>query len=704
MKWYSTVDDSELESIKKQAKTHKKRYGAIYYELACSFDIESTSTYIDGEKLAFMYIWMVSIDNKVVVYGRTWNQFNEFMNQVTRIFNTSKDKRLVFYIHNMPFEFQFMRHYVDIDEDSVFSVDARNVVKAVTKQGIEYRDSYILSGMNLEHVAMNLQSHKIRKLVGNLDYELVRTPETPLTDDELAYCSNDVLIVVDYIQEQIEQYKSIKNIPMTNTGRVRRYTKQQVLQGGKAEHRNRGNESKRYQELISVLTLDVPSYEMLKRAFQGGFTHANALVQGQVIKNVSSFDFTSSYPTVMVTEEYPISKPIPFDDDFMENWDINRKAYLSVFNVQFKNLRPKFEYEHYLSESKAVYLSSDAVIDNGRVYSAGELQTTITNIDLDIIEQCYEFDECNIGNGYYFYKDYLPKSFIKSIIHLYKQKTELKGVDDKRVEYLVSKGMLNSMYGMTVTNILHDENKYKDGEFITKKPDAFKAIDSYNKQRDRFLYYPWGVFVTAYARRNLWIGIINTGEDYCYSDTDSIKIQHGEKYESFIKKYNSMIDAKVRKVCDKYNLDINDFRPKTIKGVSKPIGYWDNEGTYEQFKTLGAKRYLTYQYGDYHLTCAGLSKSKGIEYLKSQGNPFELFNDELFIPAEHTGKLTHTYIDYPMVKTVTDFQGNSCIVESKSGVHLEPTEFTLSISIQYAQFLKHLIKGEIFISEKETLA
>ena len=51
---------------------------------------------------------------------------------------------------------------------------------------------------------------------------------------------------------------------------------------------------------------------------------------------------------------------------------------------------------------------------------------------------------------------HLPKEIIETILKLYKDKTELKGVEGKETEYLHSKELLNSIYGMCVTSIVHD--------------------------------------------------------------------------------------------------------------------------------------------------------------------------------------------------------------------------------------------------------
>lgn len=48
----------------------------------------------------------------------------------------------------------------------------------------------------------DLQKYKVEKKVGDLDYNLVRTSSTPLTEQELGYCENDIRVVIAYIQEK----------------------------------------------------------------------------------------------------------------------------------------------------------------------------------------------------------------------------------------------------------------------------------------------------------------------------------------------------------------------------------------------------------------------------------------------------------------------------------------------------------------------
>lgn len=704
MIYVDDIKNIDLDNIFNSAKIIRTNKQVRYYNLACSFDIETTSYMQDDEKTAFMYIWMFQVEN-LAVYGRTWQEYQNFMFRLSNRYHLNADKRLIIYVHNLSFEFQFMKDY--FMWENVFAIDERKPIKALTLSGMEYKDSYILAGYSLASVAKNLVSHTIEKLTGDLDYSLIRTWKTSMSEQELAYCEYDVRIVVFYIQEQIEQYGDVTKIPLTNTGRVRNEVRDNCYYTSKNHRKSSTGKYKRYRKLMNELTLTSDEYKQLKRAFQGGFTHANGNHSGKLLKNVSSIDFTSSYPAVMVSEKFPMSKPFKIEIQSMEQLRVAMKKYSLVFEVRFEGLESKFYSESYLSESKCRHIEKP-IINNGRIFSADSLETTITEIDFSILEQCYNWENIGVTNVTAFYKDYLPRSIIESILKFYKGKTQLKNVEGSEVEYMRSKGMLNSVYGMSVTDIVQDESIFEEGKWFSEMPDFDEKIEKNNKSAKRFLYYPWGVFVTAYARRNLWTGIIEFNQDYIYSDTDSIKCLNYENHINYIKKYNQLVTKKVNQMAEHYQLSEELFRPKTIQGNVKPIGVWDFEGTYNLFKTLGAKRYLVEESGQLEMTVAGLSKQNGINYMIEQCNNdfeqvFEMFNDELYIPSERTGKMTHTYCDEHLKLFVTDYQGNQEEVYTKGGVHLEPCDFTLSISKEYGKFLNMLMQGYLFKGVSKTL-
>ena len=708
MKQYQDFDLEELNDINidivskfdNYSKTVKK-----YFNVESAFDIETSSVMLENEqKFAFMYEWTFGIkDKNFICYGRTWEEFKDLCRQLQEYFLLDSEHILVVYVHNLSYEFQFMRKYFNWLD--VFAVDERKPVKALCSYGIEFRDSYILSGYSLEKLAENLVSHNIKKLVGDLDYNLTRTHITELTENELAYCNNDVEIVLAYINEQIDQYGSITKIPMTNTGRVRNFVKDKCYFTEKNHRKSSKGKYQRYKELMNELTLTTGEYTMLKRCFMGGFTHASMLYSGKLLHDVASIDFTSSYPYVMLSEKFPMSKPEkvkPTKEQFLK-W-VNDDNVGLMFVVRFKGLQSKLSFETYLSESKCDVLENP-IINNGRVFKADTVQTTITDIDFKILYKCYTWDSIEIANVHKFYMQYLPKPILLAIVELYEKKTTLKDVSGKEVEYLVNKGMLNSVYGMCVTDIVRDNISYKDDWQLEKYTIEMmnEQIEKYNSSSNRFLYYPWGVWVTAYARKNLWNGILEIGIDYVYSDTDSVKFLNYEKHKEYINRYNLDVERKLKKMCKFRQIEFERLKPKTIKGVEKMIGVWDFEGIYTHFKTLGAKRYLVRSKKDekLHLTVAGLSKQNGVEYmLRICNNDYEKvfanFNDDLYIPENETGKHTHTYIDSPITSMITDYQNNVVEVTALSGVHLSPCEFTLSISQQYSKFLHDLRNGYLF--------
>lgn len=636
----------------------------------------------DLNKHSLIYCWQFAIDGKVI-FGR---EISDFIILIDLLKEHTKDneKHILVYVHNLAFEFQFIRKYFKWSK--VFAISKRKPIYAIT-DGIEFRCSYILTNFSLNKLGDQLRIYKINKLVGELDYSKIRTPKTFMTRQEIQYCINDVLVVSAYIQECILKEKYIYNIPLTATGYCRRYTRNACLYRKGYNKHNR-----EYQDLIKSLTIEVDEYKQLKRCFQGGFTHCSFIWAFRLVYMVHSFDFTSSYPYALLSEQYPMSKGKKVKCRSKEEFYKYNKYYCTMFDIQFTNIREKpYINEHIISASKC-FIKECISVDNGRIVSAAKIAMTITNVDFDMINQFYDYDGFTVANMIVYKKDYLPAELIRSIIKLYKDKTTLKGVSGKEQEYLNGKALLNSVYGMMVTDISKEENIY-DGEWNIKPADVEKDIERYNKSKKRFLFYPWGVWCTAYARKNLFSGILAFGNDYIYSDTDSLKVRNADLHMDYIDKYNIGCKVKLKLMCKHRGINYDDLEPETVDGIKKPLGVWDYEtkdDIYLEFKSLGAKRYLTHQQkAGYHLTVAGVNKKTALPYLIEEygDNVFDYFDDSLLIPEDNTGKQTHCYIDYDETGVVIDDDGNEYRYETLSGIYLEKASYSVYCE-EYLDFIK----------------
>lgn len=669
----------------------KKKNGVKYLDLVTAFDIETTSTYYNDEKCAFMYVWQFGIEG-YTIYGRKWEEFDELLRTLSEYYELDSNTQIVCYIHNASYEFQFMRKYISITK--VFALNTRKVAYFETEYGITFKCSLVLSGYSLEKLADELRTYTVNKAVGDLDYTQVRTSKTPLTPAELYYCKMDVIVVMCYIAEKIENGEPLNVIPLTKTSYVRRRLRKACYAKGNYTY---------YSKLMNRLTLTPEEYKMCRNAFQGGFTHASFNYIKENIYNVSSIDFTSSYPYHMVAYKYPMSKGkrviINSVDDFKRY--INK--YCCIFEISFFGIKSKMIGDDIISESHCFEKINTSVF-NGRVHAADKLSMTITNIDFKAIQLFYTWDSMSVGVMYVYMKDYLPKPIIRETFEMYKIKTEYKDVSGKEMEYQSAKADINSEYGCMVTDIMKPEQiyDYEKEEWEQPQPkDINDAIELYNNSKNRFLFYPWGVFVTAYARYSLFTGIYEfskNSDDYIYSDTDSIKCLNITNHMEYINNYNNGCSMRLDAVLNHYHLPKEYKTPKTVKGVVKMLGVWDDEShndkhiVYKRFKTLGAKRYMYItEYDKLNMTVSGLNKKITVPYLLNKFNSaddiFSFFDDEMYIPDGKTGKLTHTYIDDEFHGLITDYKGNTSEVISKSSIHLSESDYSLSFSDKLARWL-----------------
>lgn len=667
-----------------------------WLNVAASFDTE-TSSFIDsqdGEKSAICYIWMFGI-NDCVVYGRRLDEFAELVNALNE-WLVSIDCRLIVYVHFLKFDFSFTKFL--LHWDYVFMKENRDVLFA-DYGNIEFRDSLVLSGgQSLDTIGKKLRRN-VRKASGDLDYSLIRHYNTPLTPRELHYCEYDIRTLNEYIQEKIEDDGDISQIPYTNTGYVRNYVRKECFKNRWA-----------YSNFIAGLTMTPDCYMQAESAFTGGSVAPHIGHVGKTCRDVHSYDIKSSYPYVMCTGYYPINyfEPYPKAFSLVNQTAIpDELAFMlstkcCLMTVEFWDLTPKYDFYFPISRHKCLETllprtDSDTVAGaSGRIISASYLRINCTELDFETFNAFYDWSECRISRLRTAPRGFLPEPIVRSVLKFFFDKTTLDGIDGREREYMISKNMLNAIYGMMVEKPIRPVFGFvNDYGFTKEEADYVAQLNSYNEKFSRFLFYPWGVWVTAHARYRLHDAIRAIGGDFRYCDTDSVKFvgEHSE-YFSLV---NQTAVAEMRKTAERLNLPIEKVNPIDPHGNVKVLGVWEHEWDAYKFKTLGAKRYLIdyswrekgnkfFKPGEkIELTTAGANKEDTLKYLLKLSaergvSPFDVFNENLIIPVEYAGRTVSTFIDEERTGWVTDYLGNKAYYSAPSGLHVENTTYSYSIT------------------------
>lgn len=685
MKYYK-----EYINIEKKTVGKKKRYDNNIF----TFDIETTSYFIldnvqhntiDYDELdektrkeiksqGTMYIWMLGV-NKDVYYGRTYEELKDFLS----ILDMNIPEKKIMFIHNLAFEFQFL--YSEIKMTEVFARKSHKVIKCEFEEyNFELHCTYFMSNAKLEKLS-DIYNLPVSKKVGDLDYSKVRHSNTPLTDEEMGYCEYDCLVLYYYIEFELKKYLYVNKIPITSTGHVRKELKDLISKDYSYKAR-----------VKKAINTDPHIYNLLVSSFQGGFTHANYIYADEVLKNVDSYDETSAYPYVMVTHKFPSTKfkkcDIKSVTDMVKNF-----AYL--LHIKINNLKSKL-YNNFISSSKCINLKG-AVYDNGRIIKANSCEMILTDVDFYLYLDTYTFDY-EIIEAYYSVYNYLPLKYVNFILDKYVVKTQYKGVSGKEIEYNLEKQKFNALYGMTVTNNIKDEVVFENSiwsEVELTNDEIEEKLN--NEEKQSFLSFSYGVWVTAWARKNLLTNVMKLDPYVVYCDTDSIKLVQGYD-KSILDHYNETVENRIKYVANKRGIDISRFAPKDKKGNTHMLGLFEFEKedyqdySYKEFITQGAKKYAvkevvedkeTKELSDkIKITVAGVPKS-GAKALKDLKD----FKDGLVFKFKDTNKNLLVYADNQESFILTDYLGNKCEVKDKSGCCLLPNSYTLGKALDYAYLL-----------------
>ena len=644
-----------------------------YIGITTAFDIETTL--IDSVEQSVMYIWQWQFGEDYTVIGRTWDEFLDLQKRIKAVL--PEDRWLVVYVHNLSYEFQFLKGIYSFYPDDVFAVASRKVVKADMWGCFEFRCSYKLTNMSLKQFTSKMMV-KHQKLSGEeFDYGVKRYPWTELTDEELEYCINDVLGLVEAVNALMARDgDTLQTIPLTSTGYVRRNAKR-ALKDGSVHH-----------NFVYSILPDIETYRALREAFRGGNTHANRYYAGDIVENVHSADRSSSYPAVMCNCEFPMSAftpilPKDLNPDYISRCiTIRHKALLLRIGIKNLRLRDPFWGCPYLSKDKCrnIHKAVDTE-DNGRILEAEYLETTITDIDLKIIMEEYKGEIIFLQGWYASYKK-LPQALINEVIKYYKDKTELKGVAGQEIFYDKAKALLNSLYGMMAQDPVKHNLIFKQvGDWEEDSSLTDEEILGKSNQR-AFLAYQWGVWVTAHSRDALERGIRlvheTDGADFIYCDTDSVKYTGCVDWSN----YNS--DRMLE--CSESGSMATD-----PKGITHYMGVFETEDlkdtgfAYRYFKTLGAKKYayVEREGEGVHCTIAGVNKKKGGKELDKYGGLSAFAEGFVFREA---GGTQAVYNDTPPMDHV-DIEGRSLPVTAN--VAILPSEYTLGITGEYERIIKY---------------
>ena len=661
LEFIAEFDFTSIQTLKAPRGNPRGRRKNLYKDVIVTFDIETTR--LPDIDQSFMYIWQMCIGDNTIV-GRTWEEFKLLLS--TWRSNLMDNEKVVIFVHNLSYEFQFLAGIYLFDPESVFLIDSRKVLKATMYEHFEFRCSYLHSNMSLKEYTTKM-GVKHGKLSGKkFDYSKIRTPVTELTEYEMRYCLDDVIGLREALEKEMElDGDTLYTFPLTSTGYVRREVKKAM----------RGYSY----EALKNMQPDLKLYELLHDAFRGGNTHANRFYAGILLTNVHSTDRSSSYPDVMCNERFPMS-PFKLINDgkkvdsskIMELIADDQALVMRVRIIGLDLIDPYWG-APYLAINKCTYVG--AVKDNGRILKADAVETAITDVDLGIILSEYSFEAIEYWSVYSSKYGKLPRCFIDCIEKYYRNKTELKNVEGQEIYYDKSKALLNSLYGLCVQRVLREPIIF-DGHEYTSDPEWDKEKAFIKATANPFNSYAWGVWITALSRLRLEEGLRIVHESprayFIYTDTDSIKYQG----ELDLTSYNN------KRIMDSKRSGAWAVDPK---GKTHYMGVFEDEGTYSEFITYGAKKYAFVKNEKIGVTISGVNKELGAKEIQKKGGLSALVEGFTFTEA---GGTEAKYNDDPLADGIDTVNVDGLDIKITRNLCIKESTYTLGLTADYKRILE----------------
>lgn len=525
-------------------------------------DFETTTQEEDCRVWAYALCEIGNVDN--FIYGNNIEDFIKWC--------SNKNQNYQLYFHNLKFDGEYIFNYLlnngyEVIKDKkerrdktftclisdmgqFYSIEIYFHVTKKHTNKVTIFDSLKILNFPVEKIAKDFNL-PIRKL--ELDYNEIRPVGHELTEHEIDYIRNDVEIMARALEFMFNE----KLLKMTI---------------GSDALTNYKQMNKNFNKYFPILDYEIDSD--IRKSYKGGFTYLNDCYIEKEVGRGLVLDVNSLYPSVMKFEYLPFGDPLFFEGRYEK--DNLYKLYIQCFTCSFE-----------LKEGMIPTLqikNNPAFVPNEYIKSSnGDLVTLfLTNIDLELFLKHYNVYNITWHSGWKFKA--LRGLFTTYIDYWTERKINAKK-EDNNVLYIISKLMLNSLYGK------FGLNPRVRGKF----PYLDEGIVKYKMGEEEIrngIYIPVASFITSYARRKTIetsqsikdYTIKKYGKDfYIYSDTDSIHLllMPDEELKQFV--------------------DIDDFR----------LGAWKIESRFNRGKYIRQKCYIEEYEDNLNVTVAGLPKKLG---------------------------------------------------------------------------------------------
>lgn len=516
----------------------RKKSNVIFW--ACDFETTVWGDVIErqkGVKQDHTEVWSAASvklydDTETVIVDHSIRDFlARFLNSV------SND---ILYFHNLSFDGSFIVDFLlregykftnERDKDmpnktfrtSISQMGAWYFIKI--KKGhklLEIRNSLKLIPSSLKRIA---QSFKTKHQKLDMDYEGDRHAYCEITEEELKYIENDVLVLKEALEKMFDEG----------------HDKLTIGSCCLAEFKEAFT-TKEYKSYFPDLR-DYPCnsecsnvWEYVHKSYHGGWCYVNPVYAHQIIEEGTVYDVNSLYPSMMHSmsgNRYPVGKPTMFSGEPPEDitrdekyyyfirfrcrfslkprclpWIHIRKSnlYKSNENLTTSNVRKKGKYSRY-------YLDDEGYIQDTKV------ELTLTCKDWDLFKETYYIYDLEILDGCYFRT---VIGIFDKYINYYK---ELK-MKSKGFQREMAKLFLNNLYGKMA---MSDDSSYKE-PYLDADTDVVKFI-THNENKKQVGYIPIGSAITSYALNFTIRAAMENYDRFCYADTDSIHLKGYEAAE-----------------------------------------------------------------------------------------------------------------------------------------------------------------------------